>query len=190
MKQKRPPSQRADAERNRDKILKVARAAFAESGGQISMAEIARRAGVGMATVYRNFPGQRELLEALYTSEVDVIVEAAAAVEGETAGEALRAWLYRFVAFFTNKHPIGTVLLADLDSSDPVFTGSRARVLDAGRPLLVAAQQANEARADISIEQILDMIIAISSINEDLNYCRPMLRVALDGLAPVTAKSV
>jgi AcrR family transcriptional regulator len=67
------PPRRADAERNRDKILAAARAAFAEPDAQPSMAEISRRAGVGMATLYRNFPGRRELLEALYTDEVDAI---------------------------------------------------------------------------------------------------------------------
>ena len=61
----RSPARRADAERNRDKILAAARAAFAGSGAQVSMAEISRRAGVGMATLYRNFPSRRELLEAL-----------------------------------------------------------------------------------------------------------------------------
>ena len=65
--QSRSPTRRADAERNRDKILAAARTAFADSDAEVSMAEISRRAGVGMATLYRNFPGRRELLEALYT---------------------------------------------------------------------------------------------------------------------------
>lgn len=67
------------------------------------MAEIARRAGVGMATVYRNFPGRRELLEALYTDEVNAICEAVETVEGETLGAVLMAWLHRFFAFSTSK---------------------------------------------------------------------------------------
>ena len=67
------PTRRADAERNRDKILAAARTAFADPEAEISMAEISRRAGVGMATLYRNFPGRRELLEALYADEVNAI---------------------------------------------------------------------------------------------------------------------
>ncbi|HEX4539110.1 MAG TPA: TetR/AcrR family transcriptional regulator [Acidimicrobiales bacterium] len=67
------------------------------------MAEIARRAGVGMATVYRNFPGRRELLEALYTDEVNAICEAVETVEGETPGAVLMAWLHRLFAFSTSK---------------------------------------------------------------------------------------
>src|SRR5580698_7982083 len=94
------PTRRADAERNRDKILAAARSAFADPGAEISMAEISRRAGVGMATLYRNFPGRRELLEALYTDEVDAICEAAQPIEGETPGAALLAWLNNVSAFF------------------------------------------------------------------------------------------
>src|SRR5690349_19569836 len=86
------PARRADAERNRDKILAAARAAFADPAAEVSMAEIARRAGVGMATLYRNFPGRRELLEALFTDEVDAICEAAEG-DGETPGAVLTTWL-------------------------------------------------------------------------------------------------
>ena len=94
------PPKRADAERNRDRILAVARAAFAEpkAAGRPSMAEIARRAGVGMATLYRNFPGRRELLEALYTDEVDAVCAAAATAPGETPGERFTAWAHSFAA--------------------------------------------------------------------------------------------
>src|ERR1700761_3666459 len=105
------PAKRADAERNRDKILAAARGAFADPGAEISMAEISRRAGVGMATLYRNFPGRRELLEALYTDEVDAICEAAKPIEGKTPGTALLAWLTSVSAFFTSKHEVGTELL-------------------------------------------------------------------------------
>src|ERR1700684_3943867 len=93
-----PTTRRADAERNRAKILAAARSAFADPEAEASMAEISRRAGVGMATVYRNFPGRRELLEALYTDEVDAICEAAETSDAETPGMVLVAWLHRFFA--------------------------------------------------------------------------------------------
>lgn len=178
----RSPSKRADAERNRDKILAAARAAFAEPGAQVSMAEIARRAGVGMATLYRNFPGRRELLEALYTDEVDAICAAAENTEGDTPGVILAAWLYRFSAFFTSKHHIAAELLAHTDDTNPIFSHSRARVLAAGQPLLAAAQHAHEVRDDLTLEQILDMIIAIATISGGPGYSRPILQTALDGL--------
>lgn len=180
------PTRRADAERNREKILAAARAAFADPDAQISMAEISRRAGVGMATLYRNFPGRRELLEALYTDEVDAICEAAETVDGETPGAALMAWLHRFFAFYTSKRHVASELLQHSDSSNPVFGESRSRVLAAGRPLLVAAQHANEVRNDLTLEQVLDMVGAIATIHGDPRYLEAILQTALDGLRPPT----
>jgi len=180
----RSPARRADAERNRGKILAAARTAFAASDAQMSMAEISRRAGVGMATLYRNFPGRRELLEALYTDEVNAICAAAGTVDGETPGAVLIAWLHRFFAFFTNKHHIASGLLEHSDSSNPVFSESRARVIAAGRPLLAAAQHSHEVRDDLTLEQILDMIIAIATIHGDTRYLEPILQTSLDGLRP------
>ncbi|HEY2638992.1 MAG TPA: helix-turn-helix domain-containing protein [Streptosporangiaceae bacterium] len=182
-----PPTRRADAERNRDKILTAARSAFADPQAEVSMAEISRRAGVGMATLYRNFPGRRELLEALYTDEVNAICNAAATVGGRTPAEVFTAWLRRFVAFFMSKHHIASELLEHTDRSDPIFGNNRARVIAAGQPLFVAAQDAHEIRDDLALEQVLDMIIAIATIHGDTRYVEPILQTALDGLRPQTA---
>jgi len=175
---------RADAERNRDKILAAARSAFADPEAEISMAEISRRAGVGMATLYRNFPGRRELLEALYTDEVNAVCNAAETSGGETPGAILEAWLHRFFAFVTSKRHIAAELLEHTDRSDPIFGGNRARVIAAGRPLLVAAQRAHQIRDDLTLEQVLDMVIAIATIHGDSRYLEPILQTALDGLRP------
>ena len=183
----RSPGRRADAERNRDKILAAARAAFAGSDVPVSMAEISRRADVGMATLYRNFPSRRELLEALYTDEVDAVCEAAGTAGGETPGAVLVAWLHRFFAFYVSKHPVGSELLKDSDGSNPVVSQGRPRVLAAGRPLLLAAQRAHEVRDDLTLEQVLDMVIAIGTIHGDPRYLEPILRTALDGLRPPAA---
>ena len=180
------PARRADAERNRDKILAAARSAFADPGTEVSMAEISRRAGVGMATLYRNFPGRQELLEALYTDEVNAICEAAKTVDGETPGAALTAWLQRFFAFATSKRHIASELLKHTDYSNPLFANNRARVIAAGRPLLAAAQRAHEVRDNLTLEQILDMVIAIATIHGDTRYLEPILQTALDGLRPST----
>src|SRR5262249_12897569 len=115
------PARRADAERNRDKILAAARAAVAAPHAEVSMAEISRRAEVGMATLYRNFPGRQELLEALYTDEVDAVCKAAETIDGETPGAALVAWLHRFSAFTTSKRHIAAELLKQTDRSNPLF---------------------------------------------------------------------
>src|SRR5580698_9025076 len=143
------PARRADAERNRAKILAAARSAFADPQADVSMAEVSRRAGVGMATLYRNFPGRQELLEALYTDEVNAVCQAAETIDGETPGAALVAWLYRFFAFTTSKRHIAAELLKQTDRSNPLFTNNRSRVMAAGRPLLAAAQDAGEVRDDL-----------------------------------------
>jgi AcrR family transcriptional regulator len=171
---------RADAARNRDKILVAAGAAFADGEADVSMAEVARRAGVGMATLYRNFPGRQELLEALYVDEVDAVVAA--------AGEAdLFAWLRRFFAFSISKRHVAAELLTHVDGTDPVFNDNRARVLAAGAPLLRAARREGAIRKDLTLEQVLDLVIAIARIHGDRAYVEPILEAALDGLAPVAA---
>lgn len=175
------PTKRADAERNRAKILAVARTAFAESDTRVSMAEISRRADVGMATLYRNFSDRRELLEALYSDEVDAVCEATDTGVGDTPGAVLVAWLRRFFAFSTSKRLIASELLAQGDRTNPVFGESRARVLAAARPLLAAAQRTQEVRDDLTLEQILEMIVALAGIPGDPSYLEPILDAALDG---------
>jgi AcrR family transcriptional regulator len=176
------PGKRIDAERNRAKVLAAARSAFADPHADISMAEVARRAGVGMATLYRNFPGRRELLEALYIDEVNAVCAAAHTADGPTPGAALFTWLHRFFEFVTSKHPVGTELLKQSGGSAPVMGESRLRVVAAARPLFDAAQRTHEIRADLTFEQTLDMIVAIASIHREPNYLEPILLAALDGL--------
>src|ERR1700683_1509669 len=155
------PTRRADAERNRERILAAARGAFADPEAEISMAEISRRAGVGMATLYRNFPGRRELLEALYTDEVDAVCTVPASFDGDAPEAIFDAWLRRFFAFATSKRRIAAELLEHTSRSNPLFDDSRARVIPAGQPLLAAAQQAHAVRDDLTLEQILDLVIAV-----------------------------
>ncbi len=151
------------------------------SSGDVSMAEVARRAGVGMATLYRNFPGRRELLEGLYTGEVDDLCRAADQAAGRP-DEALRTWLLRFSVFHRNKHPIAAELLRHTDRGDPFFGGSRDRVIAAGRPLLIAAQDARLVRADLTIDQVLDLVLAAATVPGDASYVDPILDAALDGI--------
>src|ERR1700693_1123863 len=137
---------RVDAERNRQRILTAAREAFADPEADVSMAEISRRAGVGSATLYRNFANRRQLLEALYVDEIDALCEPAASIGEDTPGASLTAWLRRFYTYFTSKRLVAAELLKHSDADDPVFGTGYARVLDAGRPLLLAAHAAGETR--------------------------------------------
>ncbi len=180
-----PPPRRVDAERNRESILAAARAAFTDPDADVSMAEISRRAGVGSATLYRNFANRRELLEALYVDEIDAVCEAAATIDGDTPEAILTAWLHRFFAYFTSKRLVATELLKHSGADDPVFGAGYARVLEAGRPLVLAARKSGEIRGDLTLEQILDMIAAIAKIPGDTGYREPILQAALDALRPV-----
>jgi AcrR family transcriptional regulator len=183
------PNRRAAAARNRDRILTAARVAFAAPEAEISMAEIARRAGVGMATLYRNFPGRRELLEAVYIDEIDALCDAALTVQADTPGAAFVAWLRVVLAFVPTKRAIVSQLLEHTaHNNDPLLHANRARALDAGRPLLSAAQQADEIRGDLTFEQIIDMLNAIAKIPAGPDYLEPMFQTLLDGLRPPTTR--
>jgi AcrR family transcriptional regulator len=177
-----PAARRVDAERNRERILTAARAAFADPNADVSMAEISRRAGVGSATLYRNFANRRELLEALYVDEIDAVCQAAATITGDSPDVILVAWLRHFYAFVTGKRVLAAALLEHTDRNDPVFGAGYARVLTASRPLLCAAQESGEIRTDLTLEQILDMVVAVARIPGDAGYREPILRAALDAL--------
>jgi AcrR family transcriptional regulator len=186
----RPPTshvqaRRIDAERNREKILIAARDAFADPEADISMADISRRAGIGSATLYRNFANRRALLEALYVDEIDAVCDAAGLIEGDTAGARLTAWLRRFVAYFVSKRVVAAELLEHTDADDPVFGTGFSRVVAASRPLLLAAQRSGEIRDDLTLEQVLQMVSAVARMPGEDDYREPMLRVVLDGLRVV-----
>jgi AcrR family transcriptional regulator len=181
------PSRRADAARNRKRILEGARTAFAASGAETSMAEIARKAGVGSATLYRNFPTRRALLEALLADEVEEVCAAAAAVEGDSPADRFTTWLHRFFQYVTSKRPVVLSLLEHTETTDPVFQ-TRTRMLAAGQPLLAAAQEAQQITSGLSLDQILDLVVAIAKIPaETEGYRETILEAALAGLHRPTA---
>ncbi|MEO3923288.1 TetR/AcrR family transcriptional regulator [Micromonosporaceae bacterium B7E4] len=176
------PAKRADAERNRAKILAVAQKAFGEPGDEPSMAEIARRAGVGMATLYRNFPGRFDLLAAIYRNQVDEICDAAETAAGETPGEAFFAWLERFHEAGASKGPLASLLLAEPAGGTSVISENRARVYAAGQPLFAAAQRSGEVRDDLPLPQILDAIVAVGRLADDPAFPSRIVQVVFDGL--------
>jgi AcrR family transcriptional regulator len=179
---------RSDAQRNRARILDAARLVFtspaddAATTPERSMAEIARRAGVGRGTLYRNFPTRRDLLEALFVNDVEALI-AAATPSADDPGGALLKWLHRFAAFEDSKHAIAAELLEEDDgSSRPMFSSSRQRVIAAGEPLLAAAQRAGDIRRDVTLVQALDLVLAIARLDREPDQIAMILQVALDGL--------
>src|SRR3954447_17391653 len=141
---------RADARRNYDKILAAAREAFAEGGESTALEEIARRAGVGIGTLYRHFPNRQALLEALYVGEVEEMCRSAAELDGNDPWEALNGWFERFIAYIGTKRALAAELLNYLDEDAALFQPCRTSLFEAGEPLLRSAQQAGVVRPDVS----------------------------------------
>jgi AcrR family transcriptional regulator len=175
-------AKRTDAVRNRERILRAAREAFADDRADVSMAEIVRRSGVGSATLYRNFATRRDLLEALYVDEVDAVCAAASTIQGDSTADRLVAWLHRFFGYVTSKRHVATELLTHTEREDAVFTASRDRVLAAGAPLFSAALDAGDIRTAMDLGQILDLVVAIAKIPGEPAYLEPILDTALVGL--------
>ncbi|MEU7590480.1 helix-turn-helix domain-containing protein [Micromonospora sp. NPDC049230] len=171
---------RADAARNYDAILAAARVAFAEQGADAPLEEVARRAGVGIATLYRNFPTREVLIENVYVSEVEAVCEAAEDVGSLAPRDALDAWLRRFVEYIGAKRP----LAAGLNRESAAYQECRRALYAAGGPLLERAQRAREVRADVTIDDVMRLASAIASGHFPRAEQRDhVLTVALDGLS-------
>jgi AcrR family transcriptional regulator len=174
---------RADARRNYEKVLVAAREAFAEGGESTSLEEIARRAGVGIGTLYRNFPNRQALLEALYINEVDEVCRSAAEFKAGDPWESLNGWLERLMAYLATKRALAGELLNYLDKDAALFQESRASLFAAGEPLLKRAQDTGAVRPDIEFPELMHMVIGIGKIPAaDPAQTDHILRIALDGL--------
>jgi AcrR family transcriptional regulator len=174
---------RADARRNYEKVLAVAREAFAEGGESMALEEIARRAGVGIGTLYRHFPNRQALLEALYVGEVEEICRSAAELDGADPWEALTDWFERFIAYIGTKRALAAELLNYLDEDASLFQVCRTSLFEAGEPLLKRAQEARVVRPDVNIAEVIQMVVGIAKIPAgEPGQIEHILRVALDGL--------
>jgi AcrR family transcriptional regulator len=175
---------RADARRNYEKVLAAARDAFAEGGESTALEEIARRAAVGIGTLYRHFPNRQALVEALYLDEVEEVCRAAAELEDVgDPWEALSSWFQRFIRYMATKRALASELLNYLEPDAALFTSCRAALFSAGEPLLTRAQDAGVVRADVSIGDVIQMVIGIAKIpTSEPGQAEHLVRVALDGL--------
>jgi AcrR family transcriptional regulator len=179
--QRRP--KRADARRNYDKVVAAAREAFAERGDATSLEEIARRAEVGIGTLYRNFPNRQALLEAVYVDEVESLCRSTAELDGLPPWDAFSAWVHRLVGYLATKQALAHELLEYVDRDAPLFKTCRASLMTAGQPLLARAQQAQVVRADTSLLDIIQMVGGIAKIpGAEPDQIEHILTIALDGL--------
>lgn len=174
---------RADAQRNYDKVITAAREAFAEGGAATSLEAIARRAGVGIGTLYRHFPTRQALLEAVYENEVDQLCRSAADFEDADPWGALEGWLRRFVAYMATKKALAHELLDYVSLDAPLFMTCRTSIQAAGKPLLERAQAAGVVRPDADLAEIIQMVGGIAKIQgAEPEQIDRILGIALDGL--------
>ena len=172
---------RADARRNRERVLVAAREVFAECGESTALEEIARRAGVGIGTLYRHFPSRQALLEALYVNEVEEVCSAAQ-LDDADPGQAFNEWFERLIGYLATKRALANELMNYLDADAPLFKECRAELFSAGEPLLKRAQDAGAVRTDVEFSQVMQMVGGISKIPADRGQIEHILGIALDGL--------
>jgi AcrR family transcriptional regulator len=173
---------RADALRNRERVLAAAREAFATGGESTALEEIARRAEVGIGTLYRHFPNRQALLEALYVKELEEICRSAVQPDDADPWQAFNAWCERLIGYLATKRALAAELLNYLDQDAPLFKECRSGLYAAGQPLLKRAQDAGAVRSDVDISQVMQMMVGISKIPSDHRQVEHILRIALDGL--------
>ncbi|MFE9444739.1 TetR/AcrR family transcriptional regulator [Streptomyces sp. NPDC006602] len=170
---------RKDAARNYDALLTAAREAFAEHGAEASLEDIARRAGVGIGTLYRNFPTRRHLFESVYADEVNTLCRVAEEVADREPWDALTAWLARFAGYMVTKRAVREAL----NDESEIFAACRESMYAAGGPLFERAQQAGEARTDMDFTELLRMVSGITATTFDDDAQRDrVLSIALDGV--------
>ena len=174
---------RADALRNYEKLVGAAREAFTEDDRSASLEDIARRAGVGIGTLYRNFPTRADLVQAVYVDEVEAMSRSAAELAEREPWEALTAWLQRFVGYIATKQALAEELFAIAERDASVFAGCRSMLHAAGEPLLRRAQDAGIVRPDVTIDEVIRMVGGIAKIpTDEPGEVQRLLSVALDGL--------
>jgi AcrR family transcriptional regulator len=181
---KTPHKLRADAQRNRDKLLTAAVELFAQEGTDVSLEAVAKRAGVGIGTLYRHFPTRDALLEATYRNEVAQLSDAAdELLAAHPADEALALWMDRFVAYAGAKKGMGNALRAMVSSYD-LFADARRMNIAAIERLLAAGAREGTLRSDVAAEDVLHAMGAIWSLGGDGwdDCARRLLQLIMDGL--------
>ena len=160
-----PRRPRADAVRNRERILDAAKDAFTRRGADASLDEIAKQAGVGAGTLYRHFPTRDVLIEAVYRSEVEKL--AAAGQEFAAAKppiEALRAWMLLLIDYIAAKHIIAPALNTVAGGPSRLYEGSRGLIQGAMEQLVKRAKKSGDLRRDIDAADLLRALIGVSQV--------------------------
>lgn len=157
---------RTDAQRNRERILEVAKEAFTRFGADASLDEISKQAGVGPGTLYRHFPTRDALIEAVYRSEVEKIAESARKLAEELPPlEALRAWMLLFVDHIAAKQIIAPALNSMVGGASKLYEGSRGQIQEAIENLVKRAIKNGSIRRDLEPFDLLRALIGVSHVS-------------------------
>jgi AcrR family transcriptional regulator len=184
---------RADARRNCEKLLAEAAAAFAERGSDdVSLEEIARRAGVGIGTLYRHFPTRQALLESVYRDQVELLARRADdLMTADSPADALADWLGALVAWGATKRSMSATLLATLGRESELISSCSQMLRHSIEKLLRRAQEAGVARDDVEPADVLrlthGLVVACDQAPGDPAQISRMLALVMDGLRPQAA---
>jgi AcrR family transcriptional regulator len=179
---------RADARRNRDRLLEVAVRAFSQDGPDVTLDAIAKEAGVGIGTLYRHFPTREALIDAAYRNELARLCDSADDLLREMPPDkALRAWMDRFIDYMGTKRGMGDALRALIASGGDPFSESRGRLTDAITTLLRAGAAAGTVRPDVEPDDVLISLSGVSLATTDpdrRDQAGRLLDLLMDGLRP------
>ena len=179
---------RADGQRNRERLMQAAKAAFADIGPEVSLDEIARRAGVGIGTLYRHFPTRDAMVEAVYRREVQQLADAATRLSDTLpAGEALHQWMRLFVDYIATKKLISSALGAVVGGVSELYMASGLLIIGAINDLVARASASGDIRADVDPNDVLRGLVGFTYGNSDPAWEASALRlidILMDGLRP------
>ena len=177
---------RVDAVRNRERVLEAAKAVFSAGGGDASLEAVAKRAGVGIGTLYRHFPTREALFEAVYRGEVEQLVELAEQLKSEASPvEALRRWLRSNIEFAATKKGMSAALALAVHASSELRAYTFDRLTKAVGALLERAVAAGEIRPDISPEELLRTLVGMYYTHDQPGWQSSVARlmdIFVDGL--------
>ncbi|MFD8418762.1 TetR/AcrR family transcriptional regulator [Streptomyces sp. NPDC059466] len=177
---------RADARRNRDRLLATARDAFAATTDAVPLDAIARTAGVGIGTLYRHFPTREALVEAVYAAELDEVVSSATLLLDEfEPAVALRAWMTRYAAFFKIKRGMSDTLRAGWASGSIATPATRERVTAVIAEMLRRGAEAGSLRSDVDPEDVTMMLLGVflsTAAIDAPDKAEPLLDLIVDAL--------
>jgi AcrR family transcriptional regulator len=182
--------QRSDARQNRERILVAAKAAFAKSGANASLDDIAKQAGVGPGTLYRHFPSREDLLKAVYQAAAEKLA-AAATDFAETLPpvDALRAWMMLFVDYLADKQIIAPALNALVNDPRKVYEASYGTIWEAVRMLVNRAVQSGDFREDLDAVDLLRALVGVAGAGAGSDWqrsARKLVDILILGSRPVT----